>query len=321
MSKLSLLRFVLGALLTMAAAFANAADPILKVTLLGTGGPEYSERMGYSTLIEVNGQKLLFDVGRGSTQRLYESRINPKDVTAVFLTHLHNDHYEGLPNLWLTPWFLLSRKEQIELWGPPGSAEMVVGMRKMFQHDLDHRSNPIFKREQLDITVHEITEGVVYERQDVKVTAFAVEHFDGNPAFGYRVDFRNHSVVLSGDTTYNENVVKYGTGADLLVHNVIAYADSLKTLPSFKPVTAKLTTPEQAAEVFNKTKPKLAAFSHIAKKGLSGAKGDKVILALTRKAGYEGPLLMGRDRTVIEIADTVKVLPPAPIADLPDLDR
>src|SRR2546426_1025508 len=212
MSKLSLLRFVLGALLTMAAAFANAADPILKVTLLGTGGPEYSERMGYSTLIEVNGQKLLFDVGRGMTQRLYESRVNPKDVTTVFLTHLHNDHYEGLPNLWLTPWFLLSRKESLELWGPSGTVEMVEGMRKMYQHDLDHRSNPIFKREQLDIAVHEIKEGVVYDRDGVKVTAFPVEHADGNPAYGYRMDFQGHSVVLSGDTTLHPNVIKYGTG-------------------------------------------------------------------------------------------------------------
>ncbi|MBW1603906.1 MBL fold metallo-hydrolase [Streptomyces sp. JJ66] len=104
---------------TDARAAAAKEDPaVVKVHLLGTGGPEMSiAREGISTLIDAGGQRLLFDVGRGATQNMYESRINPKNVTKVFLTHLHNDHYEGLPSLWLNPWFMLGRTEQLEVWG------------------------------------------------------------------------------------------------------------------------------------------------------------------------------------------------------------
>ena len=298
----------------------HAADPIFKVILLGTGAIEYTvDRTGYSTMVEVNQQKLLFDLGGSPAQRLYESGVNPKDVTTIFLTHLHNDHIEGLPNLWLVPWVILSRTASLELWGPAGTAGMVEGMRKMYQHDLDHRANSVLKREYLDISVHEIKEGVVYERNGVKVTGFAVEHGDGNPAFGYRIDYRGHSVVLSGDTTLDENVIKQGKNADLLVHNVVGYAAALESLPMYKVVAIKLTTPEQAAEIFNKTKPKLAVYSHISKLGLSGKKGDQVIVERTRKAGYTGPLQMGVDRMVIEVGDSVRVLAPKSVANLLDL--
>jgi len=64
-------------------------------------------------------------------------------MTKIFLTHLHNDHFEGLSSLWITPWFMFGRKHQIELWGPPGTTRMVQGMRAMFEHDLDQRSNPV----------------------------------------------------------------------------------------------------------------------------------------------------------------------------------
>jgi ribonuclease Z len=135
----------------------------------------------------------------------------------------------------------------LEIWGPQGTQQMVNGMRMMYGHDVEHRANPTFKREYLDITVHEISEGVVYNDGGVKVTAFPVEHDDGNPAFGYRIDAVGRSILLSGDTTYSENVVKYGMNDDLIVSNVVAFSDAMTKAGVLKPVLNKLTTPEQAA--------------------------------------------------------------------------
>ena len=316
-SVLSIAVFILSVLST--AAFSQNAD--MKITLLGTGGPEYfPDRLGISTLIEANGQKLLFDVGRGTNQRLYQSRINPKDITDIFLTHLHNDHFEGLPDLWMTPWFLLGRDHGFELWGPQGTEEMVQGMRAMFGHDLEKRVNKFNPLENLDIVVHSLSDGVVFDENGIKVTAFPVEHDDGNPAYGFRVDYGNHSVVMSGDTTLDENVIKHGAGADLIIHNVIAFSERLSQMPEMQGVLAKLTTPEQAAEVFSRAKPKMALYSHIVTKELQGKKGEDEIINRTRAAGYEGPLTMGVDRMTIEIGDEVSVLPPQSIEDLPNLD-
>src|SRR5262249_45386547 len=154
-------------------------DAKMKVTLLGTAGPEYfPDRLGISTLVGANGELLLFDVGRGANQRIYQSRVNPKDITPVFLTHLHNDPLEGLPDLWMTPWFLLGRDHGFELWGPDGTEAMVQGMRAMFGHDLKARVNQFNPIEALAIKTHALSNGVVFERNGVKVTAFPVEHAD-----------------------------------------------------------------------------------------------------------------------------------------------
>jgi ribonuclease Z len=319
--KLSAVITVLAGLIAITAVPARADEPKMKVMLLGTAGPEYfPDRLGISTLVEANGELLLFDVGRGTNQRLYQSRVNPKDITKIFLTHLHSDHIEGLPDLWMTPWFLLGRDHGFELWGPDGTEELVQGMRTMFGHDLKARVNQFNPIETLAIQTHILSADVVYDKNGVRVTAFPVEHADGNPAFGYRVDWNGHRVVLSGDTTLNDNVVTQGTGADLIVHNVIAFSDRLSQMPEMKGVLAKLTTPEQAAEVFKRAKPKLAVYSHIVTKELQGRKGEDLIIARTRAAGYDGPLLTGVDRMAFEITDSVKVIEPPSIDGLPNLD-
>jgi ribonuclease Z len=312
---------VIAGLIMLAGVPAHAGNPQMRVTLLGTAGPEYfPDRLGISTLVEANGERLLFDVGRGTNQRLYQSRFNPKDISRIFLTHLHSDHIEGLPDLWMTPWFLLGRDHGFEIWGPEGTEQMVKGMRLMFGHDLEARVNRFNPIETLAIETHAVGDGVIYESNGVTVTAFPVEHADGNPAFGYRVDWNGHKVVLSGDTTLHENVIKHGTGADLIVHNVIAFSDRLSRTPEMKGVLAKLTTPEQAAEVFKRAKPKLAVYSHIVTKELQGKQGEEEIIARTRAAGYDGPLLMGVDRMGFEIGDDVKAIAPRPLDDLPNLD-
>ena len=294
----------------------------IQVHLIGTGGPELTPtRQGMSTLVEASGQTLLFDAGRGALENIYLSRIDPRSITRIFLTHLHSDHIEGLPSVWMTPWFMFGRKTKLEVWGPQGTQQMIDGMRMMYGHDVEHRANPTFKREYLDVTVHEITEGVVYDEGGVKVTAFSVEHDDGNPAFGYRIDALGRSILLSGDTTYSENVVKFGINDDLIISNVVAFSDAMTKAGVLKPVLNKLTTPEQAAAIFSKTRPRLAVFSHIVKKELPGDVGDEVIIERTRKAGYDGPLAMGQDRMTIDVGEFVRILPPRSIDGIVDFDK
>lgn len=57
-------------------------------------------------------------------------------------------------------------------------------------------------------------DGVVYEKDGVRVIAFEVDHGAAiKPAYGYRIEYKGRAAVISGDTRYNENVIKYGTGA------------------------------------------------------------------------------------------------------------
>ena len=311
------LLLALGSVRATLAQPASVPDPEIVVTLVGTGGPEMTpERQGESTLIEAGGQSLLFDAGRGTLDGLYRSHVLPQAVTRIFLTHLHSDHIAGLPDLWMTPWFLLRRSAKLEVWGPPGTQAMIDGMRAMYAHDLDHRSDSVFKREDLDIAVHEIAAGPVYAHDGVTLTAVAVDHKDGNPAFGYRIQAGGRAVFLTGDCTFTPELVAAAKSVDVLVSNVVA------TTPAFaaryKPVLAKLMLPEQAAALFAATKPRLAVYSHIVKKGLPGAAGDRVILERTRAAGYVGPLIVAADHTRIRIGKAIVVEPVN--GPLPDLD-
>ena len=306
---------------------ASACVAEVRVILVGTGGPEFSPtRQGYSTLVQASDQLFLFDAGRGVAQGLYQARINPKAISKIFLTHLHNDHIEGLPTLWITPWFLLARDHGFDVWGPAGTQRMISGMRQMFS-DVEKRGNVngFNKLEYMNISATEIADGFTYESGGVKVTAFTVEHGDGNPALGYRIDAEGRTIVLSGDTIYHPHVVEQGRGADVIVHNVVAFSDRWMARPEMQKqmqsVLSKLASPDQAAKVFSEAAPRLAVFSHIVKKDLSGDEGDRVILDRTRAAEYLGPLVMGRDGMIIELDDEIRVIQPLSTNDLPDLDN
>jgi len=176
----------------------------LRVILLGTaGGPTFSaQRLGISTLILAGPEKLLFDCGRGLTTGMAAMAINPADVTKVFLTHLHSDHIVSLPELYLFSWASEGRNKPLQVWGPDGTRSMFKHLQEAFAFDIHIRRDVDLKHsaEGIKVFATDIREGVVHEANGVKVTAFLVDHGPVKPAFGFRVDYHGHSVVMSGDT-------------------------------------------------------------------------------------------------------------------------
>jgi len=143
----------------------------------------------------------------------------------------------------------------------------------------------------------------------VKVIAFEVDHGDViKPAYGYRIEYAGRVAVISGDTRYNANVVKYGTGADLLVHEFAAARPELMKEAYIQRIVAHHVTPREAGRVFAQAKPKLAAFTHfvmLANERIPPPSLDDV-LAETRQT-YDGPLELGEDLMSFEIGETVTV--------------
>jgi len=304
-------RRALGVALLLAIPVARAADgQQIMVTLLGTGTPApVMNRFGPSILVECGERRFLFDAGRGALQRLTQAKVRWRDVEGVFLTHLHSDHVVGFPDLWLTGWLTTERDAPLHVWGPRGTKSMMSHLEQAYEFDIrirlyDDRAPP----GGVVILAEDVAEGVVYEKGGVKITAFDVDHAPVKPAFGYRIDHAGRSVVLSGDTRFSENLIRHAQGVDLLVHEVAAPETFRRAgIPpgAARHIVAHHTTPEQAGEVFSRTKPKLAVYSHIARPTAT----EPDVIAPTRTT-YSGPLELGEDLMVIEVGDKVTVRRP-----------
>jgi ribonuclease Z len=286
-----------------------------RVTLLGTGVPTpRPDRFGPSTLVQAGDQTLLIDAGRGATIRLYQLGVPMGRVDALLLTHYHSDHTVGIPDFWLTGWLqshYAQRSAPLRVIGPPGAKNLMSNLEKAYAADIEIRiADEKLPPQGVALAVEEFAaDGVVYERNGVKVTAFEVDHGDViKPAYGYRIDYRGRAAVISGDTRYNENVVKYGAGADLLVHEVAIARPELMSEAFIQRIMAHHTTAREAGLVFSRTKPKLAAYTHLvflASQKIPPATLDDLV-AETRET-YGGPLEVGEDLMAFEIGDEVVV--------------
>jgi ribonuclease Z len=180
---------------------------------------------------------------------------------------------------------------------------MARHLEKAFSVDIASRRGAAEQAAAID--AHDIAENVVYQNEDVIVTAFIVDHGSIKPAYGFRVDYQGRrSVVLSGDTRYSENLIKNAKGVHLLVHEVAAADESLtKSSAPARGILDIHTTPEDAVRVFKEARPYLAVYSHIV---LLGSATEEDIMRRTHEA-YRGSVQMGKDLMVIEIQNEVQV--------------
>src|SRR5688572_26539391 len=228
-----------------------------RVTLLGTGVPIPSpDRFGPSTLVEAGGQRLLVDAGRGATIRLSQLGVPLGSVDALLLTHYHSDHTSGIPDLWLTGWLRShfgTRKTPFRVIGPTGAKELMSNLERAYACDIKIRiEDEKLPPAGIAVDVKEFTgDGIVYDQGGVKVIAFEVDHGDAiKPAYGYRIEYGGRVAVISGDTRYNENVIRYGAGADLLIHEVAIARPELLKEAYIQPIMAHHTTAEEAGKIF-----------------------------------------------------------------------
>jgi ribonuclease Z len=270
------------------------------------------DRFGPSTLIEAGDQTLLIDAGRGATMRLFQLEIPIGRIDALLLTHFHSDHTVGIPDLWLTGWLSShfgNRRKPFNVIGPVGTGTLMHHLEAAYGCDIEIRvEDEKLAREHAAIAVKEFMEdGIVYQAGDLRVVAFTVDHGDAiKPAYGYRIEYQGRVAVISGDTRYNANVLRYGQGADLLIHEVAMARPELLGEAYIRRILNHHTSPQEAGRVFAQTRPKLAAFTHLVMLASDKVTAPTVdeLVAATRET-YNGPLEVGEDLMSFEIGETV----------------
>lgn len=205
----------------------------LHVYVCGAGTPLPDPlRSGPCLAVIAGDQHLVFDAGSGGVRTLTRMAYPVGKIDAVFLTHLHSDHMDGLGELLMQAWVNGGRDRPLAVYGPEGVEEVVDGFRTAYRIDGTYRSahhgpniaNPS-GHGGTPVTIR-LPAGpggseVVYDQGDVRVTAYKVDHSPAEPAFGYRVDYKDRAISLSGDTVFSENLIAVSEGADILFHEAL----------------------------------------------------------------------------------------------------
>lgn len=281
-----------------------ARAEFVEVILLGTGTPVPSEeRFGSSTLVKVGGLNLLFDAGRGATIRLKQAGMTPDQIDQVFLTHLHSDHISGLDDIWISGW-IWQRPEPLGVWGPEGTVDFMNNLQAAYVKDIAFRNaNAGLDKANSQASSKDIREGIIFEQNRVTVKAFLVEHAPVTPAYGYRIEFGDRTVVISGDTTYSKNLVAHSQNVDLLIHEITAAPKKLlKRNKRLQKVVAYHTTPDQLVEVLSATNPRMTILYHVL---LFGMSEQQVMTEIVDQ--YSGEVRIGADLMKINIGNTITI--------------
>ncbi len=213
-----------------------------RLVMLGTaGGPTPKAlRAAPSQALVVDGVVHVIDCGNGVARQMALAGINLGALANVFVTHHHSDHNADLGNLLLLAWSG-NLTTPVDCWGPPPLASMRESFLQLNDQDIRTRISDEGRKPLAGLfRAHEISgSGVVMQDASVTVTAAVVDHPPIAPAFAYRFDCPDRSIVFSGDTAPSEALVALAKDADVLVHEVM-YLPALEKLIASEPDAGRL---------------------------------------------------------------------------------
>jgi len=322
------------ALVKRVAADRLAADALgglpdgLHVGLCGAGSPfPDDKRAGPCTLVVAGSRLFVFDAGNASTRNIGRMGFDHGRIEAIFLTHFHSDHIDGLGELMLQRWVAGANAEPVPVLGPAGVEKVVAGIMQAYAQDqgyrVAHHGERTVPAGGFGGAARPFAPGpdgraVLLKDADLEIVAFVVDHAPVDPSVGYRIRYKGRSVVLSGDTKKSAAVQREAKGADLLVHEALSAplvgilneaavrAGRANLQKIFADIVDYHTSPEQAAEVARDAGVRYLLLNHIAPPlPLPGL--EKAFLGGAPDV-YRGPIRVGSDGDFVSLpAGTTEV--------------
>ena len=285
------------------------AEEEIRITALGTGYPARRGQGCAGWLVELgNGDVFIMDAGAGTNLSFNHMRVPYHEATKFLITHFHLDHIADLA-VYYDFGQSNGRLEPMHIHGPAGE-EPELGIQALVDsiyrlarwHDRTKLGN--LDPRGFDMVAHEFVPDktrLIYEENGVTVTAFPVPHGIYG-AVGYRLDYRDLSLVYAGDCEPSTITVENSQDVDVLIHEVFnppqTYVDKLGWTEIQAKIVAwtKHTSPEAAARVMSGTAPGLAVGFHS-----MIAPGTPQPILDGIRTGYEGPVVIAQDFTIINV--------------------
>ena len=197
--------------------FCGTASP------MGGAGPRGTAQSCVAVLV---GDKFfLVDTGARSADKAVGLRLPLQRLDAVLLTHFHSDHIAALGEMHLNSW-VRGRPSKLDVYGGPGVQQVVDGFNLAYGQDYTYRTGhhgedyvPSSKAGLVAKTIQ--ADSVIYDQDGIKITAITVYHPPIEPALAFRFDYKGRSVLISGDTVKDDNLIAAAKNVDVLIHEVI----------------------------------------------------------------------------------------------------
>ncbi|MBJ7500107.1 MAG: MBL fold metallo-hydrolase [Sphingopyxis sp.] len=286
----------------------------LHVGLCGTGSPlPNRERAAACTVVIAGKAMFVVDAGEGAARNIAQMGLPNARIKAMFLTHYHSDHIDGMGPMMLLRWTASGNTAPLPVYGPVGVEDVIAGFNAAYALD------NIFRTEHHGVEItppaaagaiampFEVptTPTVVYEADGLLVTAFAVDHRPVQPSVGYRFDYKGRSVVISGDTAPSKTLEVAAKGADLLIHEALQprMVEQLAAAldKSGRKQTARImrdiidyhASPAQAADSAKTAGVKMLVLSHVVPPMPSSYLNAAFLDGA--EDHFDGPVLVGED--------------------------
>jgi len=257
-------------------------EDALSAAVCGSRSPIPSPGRAQTCVMVRAGENIyIVDIGDGSASNLRNWGIPFNKIKSVLLTHLHSDHIFDLASLHQASWIMQKRKAKLDVYGPQGVGLVTKGFETAYEPDYffrnSHHGDQIAPLDVAGFNPHtvDLNQPKVIHEDGLIVTAFEVVHDPVKPALGYRFDYKGRSLVISGDTSYSENLIEKSRDADVLFHEAQAN-HMINLIRDFNiqmgaNLAAKVmediityhTTPIEAAEIANLANVKHLIFYHL----------------------------------------------------------
>ncbi len=207
----------------------------VNVTIVGSGDAFASGgRFHTCFMVEAAGRRYLVDCGASAPVAMKRLGIDSASIDAVIVSHLHGDHFGGIPFLALDAQYLAGRDKPLAIAGPPGIADRVpAAMDVLYPGLLSGRSL------KYEFRYIELNPGETTDVAGAKVTPFEARHGSGAPAYSLRVECGGRTVVYSGDTGWSENLIAAAAGADLFICEASYYSGDTEGHVSYETLLAR----------------------------------------------------------------------------------